>query len=124
MKSMPRPGDDAGGLPLQLTRNAAGQIEAQIEQAGDYELKLADGKTRALSVPIVAAPLEISWAVGSEFRAGLGRVRQRLRSRNSPTGRSDPRTASSFSPARPRIARRLSCQHLRFQISNHKSSWT
>lgn len=72
MKSMPRPGDDAGGRPLQLTRNAAGQIEARVEQAGDYELKFADGKTRALNVPSVAAPVELTGPWEVSFTPGWG----------------------------------------------------
>jgi hypothetical protein len=65
MNSMPRPGEGANELPPQLTRNSAGQIEAQVWQPGDYELKFADAKTRPLIVPCVAAPVEITgpWEV-------------------------------------------------------------
>ena len=72
MKSMPRPGDDAGGLPFELTRNAAGRITAQAGQSGDYELHFADGRMRTLYMPTLAAPVEITGPWEVSFAPGWG----------------------------------------------------
>jgi hypothetical protein len=63
--TMRQPGDDANEHPLQLTRNTAGRIATQGGQAGDYELKFADGHTRTLTVTVAAAPVKIDgpWEV-------------------------------------------------------------
>jgi len=72
MQSMPRPGADASEWPPQLTRNSAGQIEAEVWQPGDYALKFADGKVRALNVPTVAAPVELTGPWEVSFAPGGG----------------------------------------------------
>jgi len=70
--AMPRPDHDPIELPPQLTRTAAGQIVAQVWQAGDYELKFADGQTRPLKVASVAAPVEITGPWEVSFAPGWG----------------------------------------------------
>ena len=72
MTAMPRPDHDPIELPPQLTRTAAGQIVAQVWQAGDYELKFADGQTRPLKVASVAAPVEITGPWEVSFAPGWG----------------------------------------------------
>jgi hypothetical protein len=69
MTSMRQPTDAMEELPLQLARNVAGKITAQGGQAGDYQLKSADGKTRALKVSHASpmkmnGPWEVSFAPG------------------------------------------------------------
>ena len=59
-------------LPLQFTRSAAGQITAQGGQAGAYQLKFADGRTRPLTLLAAAAPVEISGPWEVNFAAGWG----------------------------------------------------
>ena len=65
MESMPRPGEDATGLPLQLTRTATGRIKAQGGRGGDYELRFADGQRRSLRMTKVVVSDEITgpWEV-------------------------------------------------------------
>ena len=63
--SLPPPGAGAEGLLLQLTRSGSDRTIAHGGQEGDYELKYADGHTRALTVSAAAAPVEIAgpWEV-------------------------------------------------------------
>ena len=70
--SMPRPGAGAATLPLQLTRNPDGRITAQGGQAGDYQLKFADGQTRPLKIGDAAAPMEITGPWEVSFAPGRG----------------------------------------------------
>ena len=70
--SMPKPGSGAAGVPLELARTAAGKIAATPWQAGDYQLKFADGKTRSLKVSSVAAPVEIAGPWEVSFAPGWG----------------------------------------------------
>ena len=70
--AMPKPSDDADAFPLQLTCDSAGKITAQGGQAGDYELKFADGQTRALKIATAAAPMEISGPWEVSFPPGWG----------------------------------------------------
>jgi hypothetical protein len=70
--SMRQPSDGAGELPLRLTRSAAGKITAQGGQAGDYELKLADGQTRRWKIPAAPAPMEITGPWELSFAPGRG----------------------------------------------------
>lgn len=71
-KSMPRPDQPAPGNALQLVRGAKGLIEAQVSQAGVYELRMADGKPKKLEVPSVPEPIALrgSWEVS--FTPGWG----------------------------------------------------
>ena len=61
MRSTPRDSD----LPLELTRDATGQLEAVAWQAGRYELRGAEGRSRSFEVPAMPAPVELSgpWEV-------------------------------------------------------------
>ena len=59
-------------LPLQLTRKADGQLSVQGGEAGDYELKFADGQTRPLKIAEVAAPMEITGPWEVSFAPGWG----------------------------------------------------
>jgi len=72
--AMPKPGDGdgEGAFPLQLTRDPAGRITAQGGQAGDYELKFADGQTRPLKLAEAAAPTEINGRWEVSFPPGRG----------------------------------------------------
>jgi hypothetical protein len=72
MTTMRQPADGASGLPLQLTRSAAGQIVVRGGQAGDYELKFADGHTQPLKVPPAPAPVEITGPWEVRFTPGWG----------------------------------------------------
>ena len=72
MTTMRQPSDGAGGLPLRLTRNTAGQITAQGGQADDYKLKVANGQTRWLKVASVAAPVQITGPWEVSFAPGWG----------------------------------------------------
>ena len=72
MTTMPQPGAGADELPLQLTRDSAGRITAQGGRPGDYELKFADGQTRALMVPAAVAPVEIAGPWEVTFPPGWG----------------------------------------------------
>jgi len=68
-----QPPSDSGAdaFPLQLTRSATGQITAQGGEAGDYELKFADGHTRPLTVS-TAAPMAITGPWEVNFPPGWG----------------------------------------------------
>jgi hypothetical protein len=70
--SMRQPSVGTGELPLQLTRDAAGGINAQGGQAGEYHLKFADGRMKILNVAPTPAPQEITgpWEVSFEPGAG------------------------------------------------------
>ncbi len=72
MKSMPRPDQPTPGSALRLVRGAKGLIEAQVSQAGIYELWTADGKPKKLEVPSVPEPIALrgSWEVS--FTPGWG----------------------------------------------------
>jgi hypothetical protein len=72
MTTMRPPGDGAGELPFQLTRNPAGQLTVQGGQVGDYELKFADGQTRTLKVTSAATPVEIAGPWEVSFAPGWG----------------------------------------------------
>jgi hypothetical protein len=64
-KSSP-PAADAVSLPVvTITRGADGGLEAEVSAAGDYRVKLADGRERSFGVPALPAPLEIDgpWEV-------------------------------------------------------------
>ena len=75
-QTRPRPGLAALAEPLQLTRNAAGVIEAHVAQAGAYELKFADGTTRKLAVAALAPALELSGPWEVNFAPGWGAPEQ------------------------------------------------
>jgi hypothetical protein len=68
-RTMPQPDRAMNGAGLQLTRTGRGII-AHVTQAGDYELQMADGKTRKLTVPampearVVDGPWEVRFAPG------------------------------------------------------------
>jgi len=70
-RTMLRPDRGLSGSELQLTRTGRG-ITAQAAQAGDYELQMADGKTRKLTMPalpeaqVVDGPWEVRFAPGLE----------------------------------------------------------
>jgi hypothetical protein len=70
--TMLKPSDGADTFPLQLTRNPDGRIKTQGGQAGDYELKFADGQTRPLKIADAAAPMEISGPWEVSFPPGWG----------------------------------------------------
>jgi hypothetical protein len=72
MAAMPRPGHGASELPLELTFNDAGKLEAQISQTGDYQLKFANGQTCSLKVSSVPAPVEITGPWEVSFAPGWG----------------------------------------------------
>ncbi len=72
LTSMRPPSDGAGERPLQLTRSTAGKITAHGGQAGDYELKFADGQTRPLKISAAAAPMEITGPWEVSFAPGRG----------------------------------------------------
>jgi hypothetical protein len=72
LTTMPQPGAEADVFPLRLTRTASGKIAAQGGQAGDYELKFADGSTRTLKVSTAAAPVEITGPWEVSFAPGWG----------------------------------------------------
>jgi len=72
MTTMPHPSASADEMPLQLTRNPDGRITAQGGPAGDYELKFANGQTRALMVSATAAPVEIVGPWEVSFPPGRG----------------------------------------------------
>jgi hypothetical protein len=72
MASMPKTGSSASEVPLELARTANGKIAATAWQAGDYQMKFADGKTRSLKVSSVAAPVEISGPWEVSFAPGWG----------------------------------------------------
>ena len=59
-------------IPIQLTRNAAGKINVQDGQAGDYQFKFADDTTRALQIISPPAPLEITGPWEVSFAPGRG----------------------------------------------------
>jgi hypothetical protein len=67
----PRTDRFAGGPALSLTRQGA-QTTAKVMQPGEYELLLADGRSRKLAVPVVppALPLDGAWEV--QFTPGWG----------------------------------------------------
>lgn len=50
MKSMRQPTEGSDSLPFQLTRDATGKITARGGQAGEYQLKSANGRTRTLEI--------------------------------------------------------------------------
>jgi hypothetical protein len=68
----PAASDVTDAFPFQLTRNVNGLITAQGGQAGDYELKFADGHTRALTVSAAAAPVKIDGPWEVSFPPGWG----------------------------------------------------
>ena len=70
--AMPKPSDGAGALPLQLNRNAGGQLTVLGGLAGEYELKFADGHSRALTVSGASKPREISGPWEVSFTPGWG----------------------------------------------------
>jgi hypothetical protein len=70
--SMPQPSDGEDSFPLQLTRGSHGRIIVRGGLAGDYELHFADGRTRALTVPPVAAPVDIAGPWEVRFAPGQG----------------------------------------------------
>ncbi|HNQ89002.1 MAG TPA: glycosyl hydrolase [Verrucomicrobiota bacterium] len=68
-RAMPRPDRSGGGPGLQLTRTGR-RIAAQAAQRGDYELLMADGTTRRLTVPampdtrVLDGPWDVQFAPG------------------------------------------------------------
>jgi hypothetical protein len=72
LTTMRQPADGIEELPLQLTRNPAGMITAQGGQAGDYQLKMADGRTRLLKVSSAPAPQQITGPWEVNFAPGRG----------------------------------------------------
>ncbi|MBE0539857.1 MAG: glycoside hydrolase family 2 [Verrucomicrobia bacterium] len=71
VRTMPRPDQFAAGPPIQLIKRDR-QLLALATRPGDFELLMADGKSRKLNVPAVPAtqPLAGAWEV--QFAAGWG----------------------------------------------------
>jgi hypothetical protein len=65
------PADNAATAP-RVTRNAAGRIQVQATQSGDYQLRFGDGNTRTLTIPAIAAPVEIIGPWEVSFAPGWG----------------------------------------------------
>lgn len=55
---------------IELTRGPDGRIEASVAQAGTYELKLRDGSSCKLDVPLVPAAVEIAGPWEVRFQPG------------------------------------------------------
>jgi len=72
MTAMEKPENESGAVPIQLTRNKDGKIVAQGGEQGDYEMKFADGRVRALKVSSVAVPQEITGPWEVSFAPGRG----------------------------------------------------
>ena len=70
--AMPQPSESADEFPLQLTRDSADKITMQGGQAGDYELRFADGQMRPLKITETPAPTEINGPWEVSFAPGWG----------------------------------------------------
>ncbi len=70
MKTIPAPGAQQNAVPLELSRNADGSLQAIAWQPGDYTITTAAGRTRAISVPevpgtvLLAGPWEVQFTPG------------------------------------------------------------
>jgi len=59
-------------IPPRVTRNAAGRIEVQATQSGDYQLRFDNGNTQTLTISAVLAPVEITGPWEVRFAPGWG----------------------------------------------------
>jgi hypothetical protein len=72
MEAMRRPDQQTSGAVLRLARGAKGGWEAQISQAGTYELRTADGKVKQFNIAAVPEPMTINGPWEVRFTPGWG----------------------------------------------------
>ncbi len=66
----------AAGLPVELFQDEGGRVRAMVREAGTYELKRADGQTRAITVKELPAPLELTGPWDLQFQQDRGAPKQ------------------------------------------------
>jgi hypothetical protein len=72
MEAMRRPDQQTSGAVLRLGRGAKGGWDAQVSQAGTYELRTADGKVKQFNIAAVPEPKAINGPWEVSFTPGWG----------------------------------------------------